>query len=140
MLNDVFGTRRKTQKYRYSPMFDQLKNLKSLAGLMGNAGEIKEKFEQMQAELARIEIEADAGAGAVRVTVNGKMQILQVNLDPAMITALAGEGADADKVMIEELIVAATNAAMEKAQLAVKDQMAELTGGMNLPGLDGLLG
>ncbi|WP_432799856.1 YbaB/EbfC family nucleoid-associated protein [Poriferisphaera sp. WC338] len=121
-------------------MFDQLKNLKSLAGLMGNAGEIKEKFEQMQAELARIEIEADAGAGAVRVTVNGKMQILQVNLDPAMITALAGEGADADKVMIEELIVAATNAAMEKAQLAVKDQMAELTGGMNLPGLDGLLG
>ena len=121
-------------------MFDQLKNLKSIAGLMGNADELKAKFEKMQAELARIEVDADAGAGAVRVVVNGKMQVLRVQLDPAMISALAGDGAEADKEMIEELIVSATNAAMEKAQQAVKQQMAELTGGLNLPGLDGLLG
>ena len=121
-------------------MFDQLKNLKNLAGLMGNAGEMKEKFEQMQAELARIEVEADAGAGAVRVTVNGKFEVLRVNLDPSMITAIAGEGADTDKVMIEELIVAATNAAILKAQGVIREQMSEMTGGMNLPGLDNLFG
>ncbi|QQE11565.1 YbaB/EbfC family nucleoid-associated protein [Planctomycetota bacterium] len=121
-------------------MFDQLKNLKNLAGLMGNAGELKEKFEQLQAELARIEVEADAGAGAVRVTVNGKFEVKRVQLDPAMISALAGDGADTDKEMIEELIVSATNAAIKKAQDTMRDQMSELTGGMNLPGLDGLMG
>ena len=121
-------------------MFDQLKNLKSLAGLMGNAGELREKMEQMQAELASLTAEADAGAGAVRVVVNGKMQVISVTLDPAMITSLAGEGGEADKLMIEELIVSATNEALNRAQELVRQEMTKLTGGMDLPALDGLMG
>lgn len=121
-------------------MFDQMKNLKQLAGLMGNAGELKAKFEAMQVELERKTVEADAGAGAVRVTVNGQLRVVAVHLDPAMTTALVGEGADADKGMVEELIVSATNAAMAKAQLMIKDEMASITGGLNLPGMDQLMG
>jgi DNA-binding YbaB/EbfC family protein len=121
-------------------MFDQMKQLKSLAGLMGNAGEIKSKFEQLQRDLEGKSVSADAGAGAVRVTVNGKLKVLSVQLDPAMTAALVGEGADADREMIEQLIVSATNAAFQKAQEMIKDEMSELTGGMNLPGLDQLTG
>lgn len=121
-------------------MFDQMKNLKGLAGLLGNAGELREKMQRMQAELAKLTAEADAGAGAVRVVVNGKMQVLNVELDRGMIVALAGEGSDTDKQMIEELIASATNEALRRAQERVRQEMAKLTGGMDMPGLDGLLG
>ncbi len=121
-------------------MFDQLKQLKSLAGLMGNAGQMREKMEKLQAELARLTAEADAGAGAVRVVVNGKMHVLSVRLDPAMIVVLAGQGADTDRAMIEELITSATNEALDRAKELVRQEMAKLTDGLNLPGLDGLLG
>ena len=90
-------------------MFDQLKNLKGLAELVGNAGEIREKMEAMQAELEALRIEGEAGAGAVRVTVNGKFLVLDVSLDPATLGALVGAGDAADREMIEQLIVAATN-------------------------------
>lgn len=121
-------------------MFDQLKNIKSLAGLMGNAGELREKMEKMQAELAGLTAEAEAGAGAVRVVVNGKLQVLSVSLDPVMTSALAGQGTDTDRAMIEELIVSATNEALKRAQELVRQEVSKLTGGMDLPGMDGLLG
>jgi len=121
-------------------MFDQMKNLKSLAGMLGNAGEMREKMQRMQAELGRLTAEADAGAGAVRVVVNGKMQVLSVELDRAMIVALAGEGSDADKQMVEELIVSATNEAFSRVQELARQEMIKLTGGMDLPGLEGLIG
>ncbi len=121
-------------------MFDQFKNLKNLAGLMGNAGEIRQRIEQMQEELARRHVEADAGAGAVRVVVNGRMEVISVHLDRPMIVALAGEGSDADQQMVEELIVSATNAALAKARELVQEEMARAAGGLNLPGLDKLMG
>tara|TARA_R110002111_G_scaffold86259_2_gene135296 strand:+ start:30 stop:404 length:375 start_codon:yes stop_codon:yes gene_type:complete len=121
-------------------MFDQMKNLKQLAGLLGNAGEMREKMQQMQDELGKMTAEADAGAGAVRVVVNGKMQVVKVELDRAMITALAGEGSDADKQMIEELIVSATNEAFSRVQELARQEMTKLTGGMDLPGLEGMMG
>ena len=121
-------------------MFDQLKNLKSLAGLIGNAGELREKMEKMQAELEKLTAEADAGAGAVRVVVNGQMRVLSVTLDPVMISSLAGGGSDADRTMVEELIVSATNEALHRAQELARQEMMKLTGGMNLPGLEGMMG
>ncbi|GAB4192538.1 MAG: YbaB/EbfC family nucleoid-associated protein [Phycisphaeraceae bacterium] len=120
-------------------MFDQLKNLKNLAGLMGNTGQIREKMEQMQEELSRVTAEAEAGAGAVRVVVNGKLEVVNVSLDPAMVAALAGQGTDADRTMVEELIVSATNEALNRAKERVQQEMMKLTGGLDVPGLDGLL-
>lgn len=121
-------------------MFDQMKNIKNLAGMLGNATELREKFQRMQEELARRTVEGDAGAGAVRVTVNGKLEVVRVELDRPLVTALAGDGADADKEMVEELIASATNAALTKAQQMMREEMSKLTGGMNLPGMDNLLG
>ncbi len=121
-------------------MFDQMKNLKQLAGLLGNTSELRERFEQMQRELESKTVTADAGAGAVRVTANGKMRITAVELDPAMIAVLAGEGEQADREMIEQLVLSATNEALERAQELVRQELTQATGGLNLPGMDQLLG
>ena len=118
-------------------MFD---NLKGMASMLGQAKELKQKMEQMQAELGRRTVEADAGAGAVRVVANGRLEIVSISLDRPMLASLAGEGAEADQQMIEELIVAATNAALAKARDLIQQEMSSLTGGLNIPGLSGLPG
>lgn len=116
-------------------MFDQLKNMKDLAGLMGNLGGLKEKMEQAQAELATKTVEAESGAGAVRIKMNGKFEVLDVTIDPTMVSVLAGTGTDADRDMVEELITSAMNAAILKVQELLKETLGEATGGLNLPGL-----
>ena len=119
------------------PMFG---NLKNLAGLMGQAKEMREKFEARQAELARKTVEAVSGAGAVTVTMNGNFEVVNVRIDPSMVGTLAGDGQDADRAMVEDLIAAAFNAARTKAQEMVAEEMRELTGGLDLPGMDQLMG
>ena len=117
-------------------MFDQMKAIKQLMSQLGNPQELQEKARQMQEELGRRHVTGDAGAGAVRVTINGKFEVQRVELDPAMVKTLAGEGDDADRDMIEELIASATNDALARAQEMAKEEMQKLTGGLNLPGLD----
>ncbi|QNN24586.1 YbaB/EbfC family nucleoid-associated protein [Planctomycetales bacterium ZRK34] len=117
-------------------MFDQFKNL---GALMKNAGQIREKAEQLKAELERKTVEGEAGGGAVRVTMNGKMRVLRVDIDQPMMAAFAS-GGDDDKTMVEELIAAAVNNAVDKVQEMIAEQMREITGGMNLPGMENLLG
>ena len=118
-------------------MFD---NLKNMASLMGQAKEMKEKFAQLQADLARKTVEADAGAGAVRAVVNGKLEIVSVRLDRPSLSPLVGEGSDLDQQMVEDLVAAAVNAALTKAKEMVQQEISQLTGGLNIPGLDKLLG
>lgn len=118
-------------------MFD---NLKGMASVLGQAKELKQKMDQLQAELGRRTVEGDAGAGAVRVVANGKLEIVSVRLDQPMLASLAGEGDEADQQMIEELLTAATNAALNKARELIQQEMSRLTGGMNIPGLAGLPG
>jgi DNA-binding YbaB/EbfC family protein len=118
-------------------MFD---NFKNLAGLMSQMGEFQAKAEKVQEELGRRTVEGDAGAGAVRVTMNGKLEVKGVKLDPAMIATLAGEGGEADQRIVEELIVAACNDAHDKARELIREEVQKATGGLSLPGLDKLLG
>ncbi len=122
-------------------MFDQMKNIKALTSLLGNTDEIQKRFDRVQSELEQMRASAEAGAGAVRVTVNGKYRVIRVELDPTMLGSLAGQGANTDIEMIEELIAAATNAAQDKAKQEMGQHMSELTGGLNLnvPGLDQML-
>jgi len=121
-------------------------NFKNLAGLMGQAKEIRQKVERLQADLARQTVEADAGAGAVRVVANGKLQIVSVRLDRTLLltlTSTENEPEEADQQMVEDLIAAATNAALSKARDLIQQEMRKLTGGLDLgsiPGLDKLLG
>lgn len=114
-------------------------NLKNLAGLMGQAGQIKEKVAELQESLGRVEVEGEAGAGAVRVVANGKMEVLSVELDRPLLSALAGEGDEADLRMVEDLVASAVNAALARARETAQEEIGRLTGDLNLPGLDQFL-
>ncbi|MCL2330270.1 MAG: YbaB/EbfC family nucleoid-associated protein [Phycisphaerae bacterium] len=105
--------------------------LGNLAGILKQAKSLQENMQKMQEELAAQRFEGDAGAGMVRAEINGKMELLRVKIDPAAVN---------DVELLEDLIVAAVAAATRKAQETVKDQMSQLTGGLDLPGLSGLLG
>jgi len=130
-------------------MFD---NIKNLAGLMGQMGEMRARAEKMQEELGRRTVEGDAGAGAVRVVMNGRMEVLSVRLDRPMLASLAADGdnsggnsggnfgGEADQRVIEDLIAAAFNDASMKARDLMQEEMSKATGGLNIPGLDKMLG
>ncbi len=98
-------------------------------------GQMKTRIPEMHARLASSEYSADAGGGAVAATVNGKMQIVRVTIDPAVLTD--GEtGAD----MLADMVTSAVASAQQQAAEAAKQAMREVTGGMDLPpGLDSML-
>ncbi len=105
--------------------------LGDLAGILKQAKSFQENLAKMQEELAAQRYEAEAGAGMVKAEVNGKMELVRVKIDPA---------AAGDIELLEDLIVAATAAAAQKAQEGAKEHMAQLTGGLDLGGLSGMLG
>ncbi len=111
------------------------KEIGQLAGMLKQLPKIKEEVERLQQRLGQITAEGDAGAGMVRVRVNGRLELLSCTIsDEAMKLN--------DREMIEDLIVAAVNQGMNKA----RHQAAEETGkmaaalglppGINLPGLN----
>lgn len=90
--------------------------------------ELKKKLDQMQKELAKIVVDADAGHGAVKVTVNGQQKLLSVKISP--------EAIDPNKIQrLEEWIVKAVNEAVEESQKTGAKQVAGMTGGFKIPGL-----
>jgi nucleoid-associated protein EbfC len=114
-------------------MFEQMKNL---ASIMKNAGAIRERVEKFKAEMERLTVEGESGGGAVRVMLNGKSRCLRVDIDQPLMAGLAGD----DKTMVEELISAAFNDAHDKLQRLVQEEIRKAAGGLDLPGLEGMLG
>lgn len=104
-----------------------------LGKIMKIAKDMKERMPAMQEELSRKEFTADAGGGMVSATVNGKGQLLGVKISKQIV-------ADGDVEMLEDLVKAAVSGAQNKAADGAVAMMHELTGGMSIPGLDGLLG
>lgn len=96
--------------------------------LMKQAQQMQAKMAQLQEELAKMEFEVSSGGGMVTVKMNGQQEVLGVTIDQEVF-------ADGDKEMLEDLIVAAFNEARQKAADMAQEQMSQLTGGMNLPGL-----
>ncbi|MFQ5502339.1 MAG: YbaB/EbfC family nucleoid-associated protein [Phycisphaerae bacterium] len=111
-------------------MFEKLGDV---AGMMKQAKEMQSRVKQMQEELTRMRFEADSGAGAVRAVVTGKLELVDIKIDPQTLS-----GGDVE--MLEDLVKSAVGAAQKKAAEGVKAEMQKITGGLNLPGLDGLLG
>ncbi len=87
------------------------------------------QMERIQAELAEKKVEGTAGGGMVKVTANGKMEILSVKIDKEVVDP-------EDIEMLEDLVTAAVNQALENAQKMQAEGMAQLTGGMQIPGLN----
>jgi DNA-binding YbaB/EbfC family protein len=99
------------------------------------AGQMKQKLPQFREQLARSEYTAEVGDGAVRATVNGRLELVDIKIRP---DALGAEGG-IDTEALEDLVKAGVSAAQRKAAAAVKEAMKQLTGGMDLPGMDGML-
>jgi DNA-binding YbaB/EbfC family protein len=108
-------------------------SLGDLAGLMKQAKQMQSKMKEMQETFANARFEADSGAGAVTATVTGKMELVGLKISPSAVTA-------DDVELLEDLVKSAVAAAQRKANDGVKAQMQQITGGMNLPGLEGMLG
>ena len=102
-------------------------NKGQLAGLMKQAQTMQDNMKKAQDELAFIEVTAEAGAGLVKVTMTCKHDVNRVEIDPSLLTD--------DKDMLEDLVAAAFNAAVRKAEDLSQEKMSKLTAGMpSLPG------
>jgi nucleoid-associated protein EbfC len=96
-----------------------------VAGLMQQAQKMQENMKRMQDELAATEVEGQSGAGAVKVTMSCKHDVRRVVID----TSLVGD----DKEMLEDLVAAAFNDALRRAEEVSQQKMASVTAGMPLP-------
>ncbi|MGF1633659.1 MAG: YbaB/EbfC family nucleoid-associated protein [Phycisphaerae bacterium] len=117
-------------------MFDFMKNLGNLPQLMQQAREAQEKLHTIQEELARKRVTADAGAGMVEATCNGRLELVGLKIDRSRLgTTQDGKTqlAEADVEMLEDLVVAAVAAAQAKAADLARDEMAKAAEGMGLP-------
>ncbi|NOX20737.1 MAG: YbaB/EbfC family nucleoid-associated protein [Nitrospirae bacterium] len=101
-------------------------------------GDLMRQAQKIQAEMARIQeeaknktVEASSGGGMVTVTANGAGEIVSIKIDPEVINP-------DDKEMLEDMIMAACNEALRRAQEMVQEEMSRLTGGLQIPGLGGL--
>ncbi len=96
--------------------------------IMKQAKKMQERMANLQKELEMKTIEAQAGGGMVRVVVNGKFEIVSLKIEKEVVNP-------EDIEMLQDLIVAAVNEGIRKAQEMASSEMAKITGGLNIPGL-----
>lgn len=99
--------------------------------MMGKVKEMQEKMKAAQATLAQIEVEGESGAGLVKATVNGQKKVIKVVIDDSLVNS-------ADKEIVQDLVVAAINKAMDEADVIAKEHLQKHTEGImpNIPGFD----
>jgi nucleoid-associated protein EbfC len=97
-----------------------------IMGMMKKAQAMQAKLQDVQEELARLEVEGVSGAGMVRVLLSAKGELRSVHIDPSLLTP-------ADKEMVEDLVVAAHADAKKKADALAADKMRDVTAGLPLP-------
>ncbi|WP_374259206.1 YbaB/EbfC family nucleoid-associated protein [Aquabacterium sp.] len=96
-----------------------------LAGLMKQAQQMQDNLKKAQEELGHVEVEGQSGAGLVKVVMTCKNDVKRVTIDPSLL-------AD-DKDMLEDLVAAAFNDAVRKAEATSAEKMGKLTAGMPMP-------
>ena len=101
---------------------------KGLGDLMKQAQKLQSRMMTLQEELAGKTVEATAGGGMVSVVVNGKQEIVALKIDPEVVNRQEIE-------MLQDLVIAAVNDGIRRAQQMCSDEMKKLTGGMAIPGL-----
>jgi DNA-binding YbaB/EbfC family protein len=99
--------------------------MKGLGDLMKQAQQMQERVQALQAELAHLEVVGEAGAGLVKVTLNGRHEARRVQIDPSI--------ANEELAVLEDLIAAAINDAVHRADRVQQEKMAGLTAGLGLP-------
>nr|CAA6825365.1 MAG: FIG000557: hypothetical protein co-occurring with RecR [uncultured Thiotrichaceae bacterium] len=98
-----------------------------LGGMMKQAQKMQEDMQKAQEEIALLEVTGESGGGLVSVTIMGTHECRRVKLDPSLLE-------DDDKEMIEDLVAAAFNDAVQRLDTTTKERMSNVTAGMQLPG------
>ncbi|MBW2706228.1 MAG: YbaB/EbfC family nucleoid-associated protein [Deltaproteobacteria bacterium] len=102
--------------------------MKGMGNMMKQAQQLQSKMMKLQEELADKTVESSSGGGMIKVTANGRQQIISIQIEKEVV--------DPDDVeMLQDLVLAAINDALAKAQEMVSSEMGKLTGGLNIPGL-----
>jgi DNA-binding YbaB/EbfC family protein len=101
---------------------------KGIGDIMKQAQELQGRLAQIQSEAGNKTVEGTSGGGMVRAVVNGRLELLQLHIDPQV----AGGG---DVEMLQDLVIAAVNQAIRSAQQMMASEMSKLTGGLKIPGL-----
>jgi DNA-binding YbaB/EbfC family protein len=102
--------------------------MKGMGKMMKQAQQLQSKMMRMQEELADKTVEASSGGGMVRVVVNGRQQIVALEIKQEVV-----DPEDVD--MLQDLVLAAVNDALARSQEMMSGEMSKLTGGMNIPGM-----
>jgi nucleoid-associated protein EbfC len=97
-----------------------------LAGLMKQAQQMQDNLKKAQEALAEVEVEGQSGAGLVKVVITCRNDVKRVTIDPSVV-------ADGDKEMLEDLVVAAMNDALRRAEQTASERMGSVTAGLPLP-------
>ncbi|SHJ68146.1 hypothetical protein SAMN02745165_02934 [Malonomonas rubra DSM 5091] len=101
---------------------------KGLGNIMKQAQQMQAKMARVQQELEKREVEATAGGGMVTAKVNGKQELLSLNIEKDVVDP-------EDVEMLQDLVMAAVNEAVKQSQKMIQEEMSKVTGGMNIPGL-----
>ena len=96
-----------------------------IAGLMKQAQEMQENLKKAQEEIARMEVEGQAGAGMVKVVMTGRHDVKRVSIDASLMSE--------DKDMLEDLVAAAVNDAVRRVETVTQEKMGGLASGLSLP-------
>ena len=105
-----------------------MKGMPNMGNLLKKAQQLQEKMARMQEELGEKIVETSAGGGMVTVVANGKQEIVSIKIDPEVVD-------QEDIEMLEDLVLAAVNDAIDQAKQMVNEEMTKLTGGIKIPGL-----
>jgi hypothetical protein len=99
--------------------------------MMGKMKEVQARVKEAQDKLVLIKATGESGGGMVKATVNGKKQLIDLDIDPTILKA-------DDKVLIQDLTIAAINMAMDEAEVLAKEELRKSTEGLipNIPGMD----
>ena len=100
--------------------------MKNLANMMKSAQQMQTRMAEMQAKLESTQVEGQAGAGMVKVSLTGKGDLKRLQIDPGLMTA-------DDREVLEDLIVAAHADAKQKVEAMMAEEMQKATAGMSLP-------
>lgn len=100
-----------------------------LGNMMKQAQEMQENLKKAQEELARVEVVGNSGGGMVKVTMTCRHDVRKVEIDDTLMS-------EEDREVLEDLVAAAVNDAVRRAEQETQEKMAGLTGGLNIPGLN----
>jgi len=102
--------------------------MKDMQGILRQAQQMQERLARLQEELAGKTVEASAGGGMVTVVVNGRQEVVSIRIEKEVVSP-------EDVELLQDLVAGAVNEAISRSRKMMAEEMAKITGGMNLPGL-----